>query len=67
MKPTISRTTLDKLFASAECELAYVYGWGNYRPTMQTVITSDTAIVSTLEGVRAATQTAMDDFMKKIK
>lgn len=67
LRDEASRTTLDKLFASAECELAYVYGWGNYRPTMQTVITSDTAIVSTLEGVRAATQTAMDDFLRKIK
>ncbi|MBE6612275.1 MAG: hypothetical protein E7632_07265 [Ruminococcaceae bacterium] len=67
LRDEASRSTLDTLFESAECELAYVYGWGNYRQTMASVITSDSPIASKLESVREATQTAMDVFMANMK
>jgi len=67
MRDDVSKSTMEMMLGTAECELAYVYQWAGYQNTFLNGLSSDTAMASAIDGKIAAVEAAITDFMEKLK
>ncbi len=61
-----SEAMLDIMFASVECELAYVYQWGGFQNTYLNLLISDSPAASTIESAKPAVESAIKTFKEKL-
>ena len=67
MRDDVSKSTMEMMLGTAECELAYVYQWAGYQKIFLNGLSSDTAMASAIDGQIAAVEAAITDFMGKLK
>lgn len=58
---------LDIIFSNIECEMSYQYQWGGYSNSLKSVMTGSGDIISSLESVREATETAITNYIAALK
>ena len=67
MRDDVSKSTMEMMLSTAECELAYVYQWAGYHNTFLNGLSTDTAMASAIDGQIASVEAAINSFMEKLK